>query len=230
MSEIDSSLLRDFVRWDVRTWSAALAHWEKSTDWKKVENCLELGGNEGGLSLWLALKNKQVVCSDLQGVNERAEMLHQQHNVSSRIRYQSIDATEIPYENYFDVIVFKSVIGGVGRGNAIEKQQRVFQEIHKALRPGGRLLFAENLVGSRLHRKLRSGFVGWGDSWRYVSLSEMNNFLSIFSSKEIFTNGFLATLGRNESQRNWLAKMDEHFFNRVLPAEYKYMCYGYAVK
>ena len=37
--------------------------------------------------------------------------------ISSLIIYQDIDATNIPYENYFDIIVFKSIIGGIGRNN-----------------------------------------------------------------------------------------------------------------
>lgn len=68
------------------------------------------------------------------------------------ITYQDIDATQIPYENEFDIIVFKSIIGGIGRNDNKEIQQLVFNQIYKALKPGGQLLFAENLSASPLHR------------------------------------------------------------------------------
>jgi len=36
------------------------------------------------------------------------------------------------------------------------------------LKPGGWLLFAENLKGSMLHRLLRKTFVRWANYWRYL--------------------------------------------------------------
>ncbi|HNS41841.1 MAG TPA: methyltransferase domain-containing protein, partial [Taishania sp.] len=139
-------LAKDIIQWDIKSWSKALRYWESQIDWGKIKNGLELGGREGGLSLWLALKEKDVVCSDLKDVQKSAEKLHIRHNVTSRIIYQDIDATNIPYENYFDIIVFKSIIGGIGRNDKHENQQQVFKEIYKALKPGGKLLFAENLI------------------------------------------------------------------------------------
>jgi SAM-dependent methyltransferase len=166
-------ITKDIIQWDVTSWSKALQYWDQNIDWNKIENGLELGGREGGLALWLSLKGKTVVCSDLEGVKETAEPLHVRHNVTSLISYQDIDATNIPYENHFDVIVFKSIIGGIGRNNNIAIQQHVFDQIYKALKPGGKLLFAENLIASPLHQRLRKKFVNWGNSWRYVSLDEM---------------------------------------------------------
>src|SRR5690606_26588047 len=133
---------------------------------------------EGGLSLWMALKGKTVVCSDLEDVESTAEPLHTRYKVNNLITYQDIDATNIPYENHFDVIAFKSIIGGIGRNNNPEIQAKVFTEIHKALKPGGKLLFAENLVASPFHQRLRKKFIRCGNSWKYVSLDEVNGFLS----------------------------------------------------
>ena len=223
-------LQKDIIQWDIRSWSKALTFWEDHVDWNNVENGLELGGHEGGLSLWLALKEKTTVCSDLKDVKGTAEKLHLKHGVSSFITYQDIDATNIPYENHFDIIVFKSIIGGIGRDNNYEIQQKVFKEIYKALKPGGKLLFAENLIASPFHRFMRKRFVKWGNAWRYVSLKEMNEFLSDFSSHQLNTTGVLASFGRNESQRNVLSKIDEIVLNRICPENWKYISYGIAVK
>jgi SAM-dependent methyltransferase len=225
-----NELRKDIIQWDIRSWSNALSYWETNVDWDNIQNGLELGGHEGGLSLWLALKDKMIVCSDLKDVQSTAEPLHVRYGVTSHIQYQDIDATSIPYQDHFDIIVFKSIIGGIGRNGNYEIQQSVFQEIYKALKPGGKLLFAENTVASPIHQRLRKRFVNWGNSWRYMSVSEMRECLKDFSTCEIKTTGFLGTFGRNENQRNLLAAMDELVFNSVCPDNWKYICYGIAQK
>jgi SAM-dependent methyltransferase len=223
-------LTKDIIQWDIKSWSKAISYWDSKIDWNKINNGLELGGREGGLSLWLALKGKTIVCSDLNDVQKTAEQLHIRHNVSSLVIYEDIDATNIPYENYFDIIVFKSIIGGIGRNDNYEIQQIVFKEIYKALKPGGKLLFAENLIASSLHKRLRKRFVDWGSSWRYVSLTEMKDFLKDYSYTDIKTTGVLGTFGRNENQRNLLSTIDELILNKICPDNWKYIIYGIAEK
>ena len=223
-------LTKDIIQWDVKSWSKALSYWDSKVEWNKIQHSLELGGREGGLSLWLALKGKSVVCSDLKDVQKTAEQLHKRHQVSTWITYQDIDATNIPYEEYFDLIVFKSIIGGIGRNDNYKNQHKVFKEIYKALKPGGKLLFAENLAASAVHRRLRKRFVQWGSSWRYVSLDEMKEFLSDFSYHDIKTTGLLGTFGRTERQRNVLSAVDDLVLNKICPDRWKYICYGIAEK
>jgi SAM-dependent methyltransferase len=225
-----SNLIADIIQWDIATWSRALHFWEQEVDWNKAENCLELGARQGGLSLWLASKGKKVVCSDRDETRATAEPLHSKHNITSLVTYQDIDATSIPYENHFDVIVFKSIIGGIGYNDNRAAQQKAFDEMYKALKPGGKLLFAENLRASALHRKLRSRCAGWGTAWRYVTKEELDGFLSKFLSKKIHATGFTSVFGRNEGQRNFLTALDRGFFNHVTPESWKYLGYGVAVK
>jgi SAM-dependent methyltransferase len=223
-------LTQDILQWDVKSWKVAIEYWDNNINWNKITNGLELGGRQGGLSLWLALKGVHTTCSDLNEVTNTAKPLHLQYHVSSLVKYQDIDATKIPYENYFDVIVFKSIIGGIGRNDNYEIQQQVFKEIHKALKPGGTLLFAENLIASPLHQLLRKRFVKWGSTWRYVSLNEMKEFLKDFSSYEINTTGVLGALGRNENQRNLFSKIDKLLLNYICPKQWQYIGYGIARK
>lgn len=223
-------LLNDFIQWDINSWSKALRFWDEQIDWSKVENGLELGGREGGLSLWMALKGKKVVCSDLLDVRTTAEPLHIRHNVTELITYRDIDATSIPYENHFDIIVFKSIIGGIGRNDNREIQQQVFAEIHKALKPGGKLLFAENLKASGLHQQLRKRFVNWGSSWRYISIDELPQFLAPFSKHDVRATGFAGAFGRTETQRNLLSNCDTLLLNTFFPDRWKYISFGIAEK
>jgi len=227
---MDNTLLADIIEWDVRNWSRAIDFWQRSVDWSRVETCLELGGRQGGLSLWLALKNKKVVCSDVKDVQSTAPAHHRKYNLDSLIEYRDIDATQIPYENHFDIIAFKSVLGGIGRHGNKAIQQAVIDQIHKALKPGGRLLFAENLVASPLHRYVRARFVRWGREWRYVTIAEMREFLRSYNRYELHTTGVLGALGRSERQRGLLARIDQGLLNYVTPPGWKYIVYGAAEK
>ncbi len=180
--------------------------------------------------MWMALHGVQTVCSDLVNASETALPLHQRYQVTSKITYRDIDACAIPYENEFDLIVFKSIIGGIGRGNDINRQEAVFRSIHKALKPGGQLLFAENLIASTLHRFLRQRFVKWGNDWRYISMEEMKGFLAPFSRYDLKSTGVAAAFGRSEKQRNLLAIADNLFLNHLCPESWKYIAYGIATK
>ncbi|MES2681311.1 MAG: methyltransferase domain-containing protein [Bacteroidota bacterium] len=223
-------LIQDIIQWDVRSWSKALHYWDKTVNWSSVGNALELGGREGGLSLWLALKGIPVICSDLENVKQTALPLHSKYPVKNLITYEDLNALALPYENHFDIIVFKSIIGGIGRKDSPGTQQKVFDEIYKALKPGGKLLFAENMKASALHQKSRQLFTEWKDYWHYVPAEDMKAYLQAFSSFTMRFTGFLGTFGRNERQKQILAAADDVIFNWSCPDSWKYIAYGIAVK
>ena len=131
--------------------------------------------------------------------------MHAASPVGDRIEHAAIDATEIGVHNGFDVVAFKSVLGGLGGAGGYESQARAVRSMHAALRPGGVRLFAENLVASPLHAFLRRRFVAWGDGWRYVTGEEMGELLAPFSDVELHSVGFVGAFGRSDSQRSALA-------------------------
>jgi SAM-dependent methyltransferase len=224
-------LLNDILQWDIKNWGVALDYWEENVELVEANlKCLELGGRQGGLSLWLALKGHQVICSDLTETKKNAEKIHNQYTLPEVIEYKDIDATDIPFSNYFDIIVFKSIIGGIGYNNNKINQQKAFESIYTALKPGGKLLFAENLEGSFLHRFFRRRFTKWGNAWRYITLEETKTFLEKFKHVTIQTTGVLGTFGRNEKQRKLLATLDHIALNKLLPKSAKYIVYGIAEK
>lgn len=227
---MDKKIKKDIIEWDIATWEEAIHFWESKIDWSKIKLGLEIGGRNGGLSLWLALKGKQMICSDLHETKKNAFPLHQSYNVTNLISYEDIDASQIPYENKFDVIIFKSIIGGIAKSGGIQIQQKVFDEIYKALKPGGVLLFAENLTASPLHQFARKKFNKWGSYWRYISISDTKKFLTKFINIEIQSTGFAAAFGQSEKQRNILSKLDKLFFNKLVPGSWKYVVYGVAFK
>ncbi len=228
---MERASIKDIIQWDISNWSEGLRFWEHTINWgDPSKNCLELGADSGGLSLWLALKGYHVLCSDLANTRARASPLHKKYGAESLISYQDIDATDIRYRDSFDVIVFKSVLGKIGTNGGVEKQQRAMDEVLKALRPGGQLLFAENLVATGVHRFLRERFAEAGRSWRYITLSEMRGFLRSYSSFEIHATGVIGAFGRTEAQRDLLSAIDRIILNRIVPENWKYLVYGIAVK
>jgi SAM-dependent methyltransferase len=221
----------DYFQWDVENWSNAITLWQHAIDERgKNLNCLEIGARDGGLTLWLAWQGNTVVCSDLQSPESTALPLHKKYGVEHRVTYASIDATNIPYENHFDVIIMKSILGVIGGFGNYTKQQDVIASAHKALKPGGVLLFAENLKGSVLHTLGRRVFTNWGHYWRYLTAKELKALLSPFQKSEIHTLGFLGTFGRSEKARQILGKTDGLLFNRPIFKHAHYIGYGIAVK
>ena len=223
--------LLKFVEWDVRNWSGALDFWLAHSK-QRLSGCdaLEIGSRHGGLSLWLASQGANVLCTDLNGPTENAVQQHRASGLDNLIEYEAIDATQIPYTEQFDLIVFKSVLGGIGSRGGDAWQAQAIKEMHKALKKGGELFFAENLVASPLHQFLRRKFVRWGESWRYITLREFQEFLAPFSEVQLQTMGFAGAFGRSELQRNWFGSLDRLLFDRIVPENWKYIVTGVARK
>ncbi len=143
------------------------------------------------------------------------------------IDYQAIDATSIPFpDNTFDVVVFKSMLGAL---STKERQAQAVREMHRVLKPGGVLLFSENLHGTALHRWLRKRFVPWDHYWRYLDPWADADLFAPFHRVDDHTTGLLANLGRNERQRDLLARVDG-LLAPLVPATWRTIWYGVAVK
>jgi SAM-dependent methyltransferase len=219
----------EVIEWDIANWSSALSFWEPYVRTCESLECLELGSRRGGLSLWMASQGHRVICSDIVSPKATAGPGHERYGVSGLIQYEAVDAVAIPYANRFDVVLFKSILGAIGHNGRLDQQRLAVQQMYKALRPGGRLLFAENLAGSFLHTYCRERFVPWGRRWRYVSLAELKSFFAEFSSFRYTTRGFFGAFGQTESQRKLLARVDR-IFEPLLSESSRYIGIGVAVK
>lgn len=219
-----------YVEWDVRNWSIALDFWLANST-KKLSECkvLEIGANFGGLSLWFASKGAKVVSSDFQGgqgIRKEAAELHKANGLMHLIEHKAIHFLDIPYTEEFDIVVFKSVIGAESDVNL---QKKAVGEMHRALKKGGELFFAENLVASPIHKFFRKKAHRDAD-WRFITINEMNDFLEPFSETKIRILGFAGTFGRTETQRNLLALGDKFLFEHIVPEKWKYIIAGVAKK
>lgn len=222
--------LRDFLEWDVDAWSPAIRLWHQLLANLGDAEVLELGAHNGGLSLFFAMHGYRVICSDLDGPTRSAQELHQRHMVSERISYRRINATQIdcPAASV-DIVCLKSVLGGIGRDNNFDAQRRVIIEAHRVLRPGGMLLFAENMDASWLHRAARRRFVRWGRHWRYLKYYELEDLFSPFSKVDFQFTGFLTAFARTERQKRLLYIVDRAILP-LIPINSRYIMYGVATK
>jgi SAM-dependent methyltransferase len=220
------ALASEILEWDVRNWMQALNYWEREvTDSLDGRRALEVGARSGGLSLYLALKGCEVVCSDCQEPTDEARRKMARHGVADRVTFRTIDVHAIPYgDETFDLVAFRSLLGHV----SVHRESAV-DEMYRVLKPGGLLLFAENLAGSRLHRLFRRHGVAWGVTWRYLRLEQVRELMSPFRAIGYATYGLVGCFGRTERQRRWLGHVDR-LLDPILRERAKYIVFGYARK
>ncbi len=220
MKKYSDQELTDFVQWDVQNWGKAISFWQPYIDQVTDGKAAAFGEREGGLSLWLALNEIDVECSEYDVFESTPLEIHEKHQVSDRIRYSQQDITAISFpDNSFDFVLFKSVIGTLATK---ERQQQALDELHRVLKPGGYLLFAENIEATAMHRFARKKFTNWGHRWRYLQWKEMDQMLSKFAKTEKKSVGFFATFGRSEGQRKFLSKIDR-VFSPLVPKSWRYI-------
>jgi len=223
----DAPSFQDIFQWEVCSWSRALTIWSKHLPTHRPATALGIGEREGGLSLWLAAEGIDVTCTDLRPFPAETKVLHQKYGVESRIRYQQADVTCLPFmEGSYDIVYFKSVIGAL---ESKEKQVEAIREMHRVLRPGGVLLFAENLQGTAVHGWLRKRYVSWSSYWRYLDHNTDRDLFSPFATLHDATTGLLANLGRSEGQRDLLARVDG-VLAPLVPRSQRTIWYGAAIK
>jgi ubiquinone/menaquinone biosynthesis C-methylase UbiE len=227
------SRLTTAVEWDVPTWSRAVLFWQKSIVEQRfsVKNGLEIGGRHGGLSWYFATQfGSTMCCTDTTPPSAQALSLHRDSGLQASISYAIADATCLPFEDQsFDFVVFKSVLGVIGAHGHTEAIPVALSEMHRVLRPGGVLFFAENLRGSQAHQMARKIFVPWGSNWHYLTEHELVRLLAPFVRKKIRTTGFLSAFAPKPAWlKELLSRIDEYLL--FIPPSWRYVGYGFAVK
>jgi SAM-dependent methyltransferase len=232
-----NKLHSDIFGWDIRNWSRALELWERQLkDLPPSADCLEIGtANNGGLALWLSIMGHKTTCLNLVDSFDAVRSVHQQYDLPSQPEYHVQNAFDLDAEEAYDVIAFKSLLGGMASASksedhALERLRPFFARLHKALKPGGVILFADNLRGSWLHQVTRNHFVQWAKGWHYLKAGSLESLFDDFDEVHHESGGFLGCMGRTEGQRNALARLDQALFEPLMPRSWHYFAYGWARK
>lgn len=216
-------LIRDIIQWDIQNWHKALVFWENNTHLEPGMHALGIGEREGGLSLWLARKGLQVVCTDYSPFPPTTQSLHQKYGVDHLITYRNEDATQLGLEdNRFDVVVIKSVLGAL---STKERQQQAIDEFYRVLKPGGVLLLAENMNATAFHATVRKRFAPWSSYWRYLSFKKGDMAMfGRFSSQHTATFGFWGFVGKGKLEP--FTRLADAITGPFVPKKWRYIMAG----
>ena len=237
-SLIDISLLplKDIIEWDILNWSQLVEYWEPIVNtFPSTSRVLTIGERNGGMTLWLALKGFQVVCTDREGPTSHAVELHKQYGVSDLITYSSFDlvAENDDFVKY-DLVVAKSVLGGIktnykdSNTRNVQAQKLAIANMHKLLNTGGHVLIAENMKGSWLLNFLRK-CTGRHKGWYYFTEKELHKLFGIFSGLEIRSFGVIPTVFRLNVINKIFFYLNKYLL-KSFPPGFKYIAFVSARK
>ncbi len=221
--------LAEYFEWDVSLWGQAMKYWHPLLEKSRGGKALDIGSRRGGLAKMLAIEyNYEVVATDIRFTEEMKAAVNLLDSSSARIKFEIMDCTSITFaDNTFDIVIFKSVLGALG---SLENQKKAFSEIHRVLKTGGALLYAENLRASIIHRFLRDKFrKHYALAWRYPTLGEFSDHLKNFSAASIYTAGFFTNFFKKEKYKRIVSVMDKAVIG-LIPRTFRYIIYGSALK
>ncbi|MCC6548684.1 MAG: class I SAM-dependent methyltransferase [Ignavibacteriaceae bacterium] len=224
---LNAKLVKDIFDWDRTNWSESVRFWENWLSVSEPKKVLTLGEKHGGLTLLFALYGHNVTSTDLEGVTEKALRLHSEYGVTDKISYANANMLEIPFEdNSFEYVAFKSVLGAL---RSREKQEIAIKEMRRVLKPGGTLLFAENLLATKVHQLLRKKFIPWAHYWCYLSYHEKEEMFRKFTDVQFQTYGMIGALAPNEKLRFAVGHLDK-LISPLFPPESRYILFGACTK
>src|SRR5579863_3944114 len=134
------------------------------------ERILDLGSGTCHLTAQIAESGAQAI-----GTDRSAEMVHSARVAYPNLKFEVIDARNLPYRSEFDAVFSNANL------HWIPEAERVLQGVWRALRPGGR--FVAEFGGEKNIRAMREAFdlalaelgaakLGEVQPWYYPSVSE----------------------------------------------------------
>jgi SAM-dependent methyltransferase len=154
---------------------------------------------------------------------------HEAFGLEGRIVWEAANALALPYPDAsFDFVIFKSLLGQIGTTDKLNNKRLMLAEVLRVLKPGGVVLFAENMVASPVHVLARSAFRGWGKKWGYTTVPEMRELFTAFAELHYETTGFLVAFA--PARLKPVVREIDRRLDSFLPENSRYVIYGSAVR
>tara|TARA_B110000908_G_C10163016_1_gene406998 strand:- start:105 stop:821 length:717 start_codon:yes stop_codon:yes gene_type:complete len=174
----DNRFVRLAFGWSYKSWSHAF----KESNFQlpnKVDRILEIGASERSMVslIFDGLASEIVISyySDEQkrGVEQYLASVRQKYHLKSKYVLEQIDATSV--EGSFDIVIMKSVLGGLFRQNnstISDATGFIGSLVSRAVKPKGLLISIDN--GKSILERTLSRFGARKNQWRFFSKSELN--------------------------------------------------------
>lgn len=223
--------VNDIIEWDILNWSQLIKYWTPVLDsLPRNSKVLAIGERNGGLAAWLALMGFDVVCTDREYPTEKAKQLHSRLGIGHKITYEKLDIVNCDWEpGTFDVIVAKSVIGGLKADprdrltRNFQVQQSAVDNIHNLLKDKGYFFSAENMQGSWFLKQLKK-LKNKDRGWRYLNWDELQSLYKKFESTKVDAFGVLPTAFASGAVNKICFLINKCLFG-ILPRGYKYISF-----
>ncbi|MDA9220845.1 hypothetical protein N9P33_03415 [Gammaproteobacteria bacterium] len=164
--------------WSYKSWSHAF----KVSNFQlpnKVDKILEIGASEHSIvSLIFDGLASEIVISyysdeQREGVEQYLASIRQKYNLKSKYVLEQIDATTV--EGSFDIVIMKSVLGGLFRQNSStisDVTGFIGSLVSRVVKPEGLLISIDN--GKSILERTVSRFGARKNQWRLFRKSELN--------------------------------------------------------
>ena len=174
----DNRLVRLAFGWNYKSWSHAF----KVSNFQlpnRLDRILEIGASRHSIvSLIFDGLASEIVISyytddQREGVEQYLASVRQRYHLKSKYVLEKIDATSV--EGSFDVVIMKSVLGGLFRQNSStisDVTDFIGSLISRTVKPEGLLISIDN--GKSILESTLSRFGARKNQWRFFIKSELN--------------------------------------------------------
>jgi hypothetical protein len=174
----NNRLVRLAFGWSYKSWSHAF----KVSNFQlpnKVDRILEIGAGELSMVslIFDGLASEIVISyySDEQRgpIEQYLASVRKKYDLKSKYVLEQIDATTV--EGSFDIVIMKSVVGGIFRQNSSTLSDAtgfIGSLVSRAVKPEGLLISIDN--GKSILERTLSRFGGRKNHWRFFRKSELN--------------------------------------------------------
>lgn len=173
----DNRFIRFAFGWNYKSWSRAVkvSNFQPSN---RIDRILEIGSSRHSIVsiIFDGLANEIVISYYLdeqrEGIEQYLASVRQKYDLKSKYVLEKVDVTSV--EGSFDIVIMKSVLGGLFRQNsthAFDVNEFIESLISRTVKTEGLLISIDN--GKSILEPMLSRFGARKNQWRFFGKSEL---------------------------------------------------------